>query len=679
MSDERLQETIKRLRVFFDGSNKDSYTIVARHFKDDKQDRDVTGDVEDLICLLDAKPVSDRSCVKCGHAERFSLNSGYCRVGHDDPSASVNCGCKCIYEATGAEKDAVIAAATELSEALTANRFPEDNIEKIAAIITRHLTTAGATDLISREEAVEILKQRESGWRAEAERRKTEEPNGAAAMCETASALMRAAAAIAALPSVQQPASTGTEKLQHWQFKAGTEETMCGLPVRGRFTTLFVEDSNCPACQSAFAGYKLGHANGISLVQQPAPPVGPTISDADNPYRLEMQIGTGWERFRPVAERIIARIADNDCLTCKHWSADAVYAIAVELALYAAALESLNSTPVSANDLPFFRPVRIEGWHKDLDGGGWYIKDAQNKIILEVCFDDTELQTERPTEGGNQTARVVVALINDAVSAGGAGEGEQQSNRLLSKGDIAEIERLQQQRRRFPVTQDAWLYVVEIDRLLAHIRHAELQGYIDALDTTTSPVPAESQLTHSEDCKIPGCLICEFNAAPESEVAGGHGVLSENERKFIANVEAIFKKYGSFEAFHQAVRDGRERTARATPSPADVEKQAREIIKKISDAALELAFVRHSLEPDTIDRDDYETSKEYVAALEEKIESIKDDVFACLTGEDAGCLDPEELDASNCELIWLREWITTALQSVVAPGETGERADRDGE
>src|SRR5690349_16337345 len=59
---------------------------------------------------------------------------------------------------------------------------------------------------------------------------------------------------------------------------------------------------------------------------------------------------------------------------------------------------------------------------------------------------------------------------------------EDDDKRLLSRAEIGEIEHLQEQRRRNPVAQDAWLYVAEIDRLLDHIRYAEIQGYVDQLD-----------------------------------------------------------------------------------------------------------------------------------------------------------------------------------------------------
>ncbi len=56
-------------------------------------------------------------------------------------------------------------------------------------------------------------------------------------------------------------------------------------------------------------------------------------TEAPGDYAMEMAVGKRWLNYKDAAERIVARIADNDCLTCKHWSSDAVYAIAVELAI----------------------------------------------------------------------------------------------------------------------------------------------------------------------------------------------------------------------------------------------------------------------------------------------------------------------------------------------------------
>lgn len=50
---------------------------------------------------------------------------------------------------------------------------------------------------------------------------------------------------------------------------------------------------------------------------------------------------------------------------------------------------------------------------------------------------------------------------------------------LLSKEQLADIEAFQVQRRKSPVAVDAWLYVAEIDRLLAHVR--TLEAYLTHL------------------------------------------------------------------------------------------------------------------------------------------------------------------------------------------------------
>lgn len=87
--------------------------------------------------------------------------------------------------------------------------------------------------------------------------------------------------------------------------------------------------------------------------------------------------------------------------------------------------------------------------------------------------------------------------------------------------------------------------------------------------------------------------------------------------------------------------------------------KAREIIKKISDAAIGLAFVRHDLTSDEVDIDEDAPVKERVAANEEFMERVKEDTLNCLTGDDTGCFDESELDATNCELIWLQLALST--------------------
>lgn len=86
------------------------------------------------------------------------------------------------------------------------------------------------------------------------------------------------------------------------------------------------------------------------------------------------------------------------------------------------------------------------------------------------------------------------------------------------------------------------------------------------------------------------------------------------------------------------------------------ETQAREIIKHISDAALELAFVRHDLTSDNVIVGDDADVKAQVAANEALLEDVKEDVLNCLTGDDFGCLDEDELSAENCERLWLEQY-----------------------
>lgn len=80
-----------------------------------------------------------------------------------------------------------------------------------------------------------------------------------------------------------------------------------------------------------------------------------TPVDAEGqPYAMEMAVGRDWVLHKNAAERIVARIADVDCLTCKHWQSDAVYAIAVELAT-----EARAATPSLASVVPTGEQIRV--------------------------------------------------------------------------------------------------------------------------------------------------------------------------------------------------------------------------------------------------------------------------------------------------------------------------------
>ncbi len=106
----------------------------------------------------------------------------------------------------------------------------------------------------------------------------------------------------------------------------------------------------------------------------------------------------------------------------------------------------------------------------------------------------------------------------------------------------------------------------------------------------------------------------------------------------------------------------------------------RAIVEHISDAALELAFVRHDLESDEFDETEYPDvggMRQREQAREQWWETIKEDVLNCLTGDDFGCLDPEELDETNCELLWLKRQLTATpadTEQLVRLRASAERA-----
>lgn len=91
-----------------------------------------------------------------------------------------------------------------------------------------------------------------------------------------------------------------------------------------------------------------------------------------------------------------------------------------------------------------------------------------------------------------------------------------------------------------------------------------------------------------------------------------------------------------------------------TRSPV-ADETLRAIIKRISDSALELANMRHSF-------CDMEGDEFSVDAFAE----IKEDTIDCMTGDETGCNDPEDLNATNCELIWLRELLAAKSASTPA-------------
>ena len=57
-------------------------------------------------------------------------------------------------------------------------------------------------------------------------------------------------------------------------------------------------------------------------------------------------------------------------------------------------------------------PLRVEHWHMSQSGGGWYIKNASDDILMTVRFVPVEIETGKPALDGNPPARAIVALLN---------------------------------------------------------------------------------------------------------------------------------------------------------------------------------------------------------------------------------------------------------------------------
>lgn len=57
-------------------------------------------------------------------------------------------------------------------------------------------------------------------------------------------------------------------------------------------------------------------------------------------------------------------------------------------------------------------PLRVEGWHKSLTDGGWFVRHSTGRTLATVEFVPVEIETGRPALNGNAPARVLVALLN---------------------------------------------------------------------------------------------------------------------------------------------------------------------------------------------------------------------------------------------------------------------------
>lgn len=57
-------------------------------------------------------------------------------------------------------------------------------------------------------------------------------------------------------------------------------------------------------------------------------------------------------------------------------------------------------------------PLRVEGWHKSLTDGGWFIRHSTGRTLATVEFVPVEVETGIPALDGNAPARTMVALLN---------------------------------------------------------------------------------------------------------------------------------------------------------------------------------------------------------------------------------------------------------------------------
>lgn len=88
------------------------------------------------------------------------------------------------------------------------------------------------------------------------------------------------------------------------------------------------------------------------------------------------------------------------------------------------------------------------------------------------------------------------------------------------------------------------------------------------------------------------------------------------------------------------------------------ERLARDVVRRISDAAIELAFTRHELTTTNYEEEEHADVEEGVEAFKVLVEAVKTDVLACLTGDETGCLDPEDIDYDN-ELRYVERVLAT--------------------
>lgn len=198
----------------------------------------------------------------------------------------------------------------------------------------------------------------------------------------------------------------------------------------------------------------------------------------------------------------------------------------------------------------------------------------------------------------------------------------------------------------------------------------EMEVSQDTMDSITTAI---DELARKAFADCPHCEARAIEAEISSEhkpaapVTGNHEFLAGNREPHNCGIcgarsNAPWHEEGS------GVPDDYQQ-APAPPAAPVVEEgldtQARAIIKRIAGSAIGLAVTRYGLTSDEFDEADY-PDLDGVDALGAFIESLKADTVNCMTGDETGCLDPEDLDEDNCEIIWLKSTLSNSHASLLA-------------
>jgi len=249
-------------------------------------------------------PAAEAKCVLCGHVKRTFIN-GECRYQIREVRAGewATCGCHCEFPTTTASKPVDADA---------------DNLH-LAICQAVHLMNQGdlhaGHDLL-RQTLVDYADKKAPLSRSEIIRQQ-QQSRGDHVTAVMVSPTTTATAA-------REAAERAAKEIVMWISRA------------------------TPNADPALEHDPLLVPELVDIIMRYFPPASGDVISRAEPYATELAIGKDWLAYKEPAQRIVERIADNDCLTCQHWSADAVYAIAVELATAARTLPAVQ--PVAAGN-----------------------------------------------------------------------------------------------------------------------------------------------------------------------------------------------------------------------------------------------------------------------------------------------------------------------------------------